>query len=352
MRIAIVTDAWKPQVNGVVTVLTELIEGLAAAGHAADVIEPSEFRRIRCPIYVDVELAWRPSAGVARRLDSFGPDALHIATEGPLGCAARAHALRNRWSFTTAFHSRFPEFIAAATGLPAGIGYAWLRRFHAPSSGVMVPSSGTLAMLERRGFRSLRAWSHGIDVERFTPHGDRLEIDAPRPRFLFVGRVAPEKNIEAFLDLDLPGSKIVAGGGPALERLRRRHPEVRFLGPRPRESLPALYRAADVFVHPSRTDTFGLVMLEALACGTPVAAFRVPGPLDVVGESAGGVLDDDLRRAALTALALDRAAARARALAFDRDRVRDQFLSWLAPIVPRANAGAPRAWRAASRAGL
>ena len=332
MRIALVTDAWHPQVNGVVTVLTELVERLAIAGHVVDVIEPSAFRRWRCPGWPDVELALRPRRALERRVDAFDPDALHIATEGPLGLAARALARSRAMAFTTAFHSRFPEFLAAATGLPAGLGYAWLRHFHAPSSAVMVPSRGALGLLARRGFSNLRAWSHGIDLERFSPQGDRCELGVPRPVFLSVGRLAPEKNLEAFLELDLPGTRVVAGGGPLLERLRDRHPRVRFLGAQPRAALPALYRAADVFVHPSRTDTFGLVMLEAMACGTPVAAFPVEGPLDVVGDAGAGVLDHDLRRAALEALAIAPGRARARALAFDRDRVRDQFVSWLAPI--------------------
>ncbi len=232
---------------------------------------------------------------------------------------------------TTAFHSRFPEFLTAAFGLPSRWGYAALRRFHAPSAGVLVPSAGSMEILAQHGFANLRRWSHGIDLTLF--HPDRkAALDLPRPVFLFVGRVSPEKNLEAFLRLDLPGSKLVCGGGPLLERYRRGHPEVHFRGSVPRSELAAIYAAADAFVYPSRTDTFGLVMLEALACGTPVAAYPVAGPLDVVGASDGGVLDLDLRRAALAALNVPRARARARALEFDWDVVSRQFLAHLAPI--------------------
>jgi glycosyltransferase involved in cell wall biosynthesis len=332
MRIAIVTDAWRPQVNGVVTVLSELIDGLAGEGHEVALVEPSAFRCVRCPGWGEIGLAWRPRRIVAAALDACAPDALHIATEGPLGFAARTWAIGRRVPFTTAFHSRFPDFVAAATGIPPGFGYALLRRFHAPSAAVMVPSAGTLSMLASRGFENLRAWSHGIDLARFTPQGETRALGVPRPVFLFVGRVAPEKNLGAFLGLALPGTKVVAGAGPSLERLRGTHRDVVFLGAQPRDALPALYRTADVFVHPSRTDTFGLVMLEALACGTPVAAFPVAGPQDVVGASDGGVLDADLRAAALAALRVPRARARARALAFDRARVLEQFVGWLAPI--------------------
>ena len=331
MKIAIVTDAWSPQVNGVVTTLADLSQRLRAGGHEIVMIEPSLFRRLRCPGYPEIELAWRPGAALDLLLDAAAPDAIHIATEGPLGLAARAYCLRRSLPFTTAFHSRFPEFLTAAFGLPARWGYATLRRFHAPSSGVMVPSSGTTEILGRHGFANLRRWSHGIDLELFRPIPG-AGLDLPRPLFLFVGRVSPEKNLEAFLRLDLPGSKLVCGGGPLLERYRREYPQVHWRGSTPRHDLVAIYGAADAFVYPSRTDTFGLVMLEALACGTPVAAYPVAGPLDVVGDSDGGVLDTDLRQAALAALNVPRERARARALEFDWDRVSRQFLAHLAPI--------------------
>jgi glycosyltransferase involved in cell wall biosynthesis len=331
MRIAIVSDAWAPQVNGVVTTLLDLRQRLQVRGHDVAVIEPSMFRRLRCPGYPEIELAWRAGAEVQRRLAAHRPEAIHIATEGPLGLAARAHCGRAGLPFTTAFHSRFPEFLTAAFGIPAHWGYAAMRRFHAPSSGVMVPSAGTLRILCAHGFVNLRRWSHGIDLALFQPRPN-TSLAWPRPVFLFVGRISPEKNLEAFLRLALPGSKVVCGSGPYLERYRHDYPEVHWVGSVPRHQLVDYYRAADSFVYPSRTDTFGLVMLEALACGTPVAAFPVEGPLDVVGDSDGGVLDHDLRRAALRSLAVPRERARARAIEFDWERVASEFVSHLAPI--------------------
>jgi glycosyltransferase involved in cell wall biosynthesis len=329
MRIVVVTDAWTPQRNGVVTVLVDLRARLRAMGHEVVVIEPSMFRTIRCPGYREIELAWGASPEMQRRLERSRADAIHIATEGPLGFAARAHCRAAGLAFTTAFHSRFPDFLNAATGIPARWGYAVLRRFHAPSSGVLVPSSGTHDLLAGHGFANLRRWSHGIDLDLFRPRA--VPARWPRPVFLFVGRVSVEKNLESFLRLDLPGSKVVCGGGPLLERLRARYPAVHWTGALPREQLVDHYAAADVFVHPSRTDTFGLVMLEALACGTPVAAYPVAGPLDVVGTSDAGALDDDLRSAALRALTVPRERARARAMLFDRDDVARRFVAHLVP---------------------
>ena len=341
MKIAIVTDAWAPQVNGVVTTLVDLRARLAAVGHEVDVIEPQAFQRVRCPGYAEIELAWRPGPGVRKALEAVRPDAIHIATEGPLGMAARAHCRRRGLPFTTAFHSRFPEFLTAAFGIPARWGYAALRRFHAASAGVLVPSAGTMEILRGHGFVNLRRWSHGIDLELFQPNPSAC-LGWPRPVFLFVGRISPEKNLEAFLRLDLPGSKVVCGGGPMLERYRGAYPGVHWVGSVPRQQLVDFYSAADSFVYPSRTDTFGLVMLEALACGTPVAAYPVAGPLDVVGGSDGGVLDVDLGRAALRSLAVPRARARARAMEFDWDRVCREFVAYLAPI-GRGDAPAARA---------
>jgi glycosyltransferase involved in cell wall biosynthesis len=330
VKIVIVTDAWTPQVNGVVTTLVDLRARLGSAGHEVVVIEPSGFRRVRCPGYGEIELAWGASSEVRRLLSASAADAIHIATEGPLGFAARSHCRAAGIPFTTAFHSRFPDFLHAATGIPARWGYAAMRRFHAPSSGVMVPSRGTYELLASHGFANLKRWSHGIDLGLFRPRA--VSSRWPRPVFLFVGRVSVEKNIDSFLRLDLPGSKVVCGGGPLLGRLRARYADVHWTGPVRREQLVDHYAAADVFVYPSRTDTFGLVMLEAFACGTPVAAYPVPGPLDVVGSSDGGVLDDDLRSAALRALDIPRERARARALAFDWDEVARQFVANLAPI--------------------
>ncbi len=276
MKIALVTDAWLPQVNGVVTTLVELAQGLARRGHEVVLIEPSGFRRWACPGYREIELAWRPARRVARWLDEARPDAVHIATEGPLGGAARAHCLRRGWAFTTAFHTRFPDILAKALHLPQRWGYAWFKRFHAPSSGVMVPTG----------------------------------------------------------------------------RLKARHADVHWRGVLPRHRLAAVYSAADVFVFPSRSDTFGLVMLEAMACGTPVAAYPVPGPLDVLGaRGEGGCLHHDLRRAALQALDVPRSEARARATGFAWQPAIDQFIGHLVPVSRPAHGGsAPAAGRPACHA--
>ena len=330
MKIAIVTDAWLPQVNGVVTTLIELKQGIEARGHAVQMIEPSGFRRFACPGYREIELAWRPGKRVAQLLADGAPDAIHIATEGPLGSAARAYCLRHGLAFTTAFHTRFPYILSKALHIPERWGYAWFRRFHAPSSGVMVPTAGMLEILRGYGFDKLRPWSHGVDLGLFEPMPG-ADLGLPRPVFLYVGRVSYEKNLEAFLKLELPGSKVVYGVGPLLERLRRDYPHVHWRGVVPRPELVRIYSAADAFVFPSHSETFGLVMLEAMACGTPVAAFPVEGPLDVVGTSDGGVLDHDLKRASLRALELPRERARARALEFDWAEVCNQFIGFLVP---------------------
>jgi len=338
MKICIVTDAWLPQVNGVVTTLVELQQGLLAGGHEVVVVEPSGFKRFACPGYREIELAWRPARGVQQALTEAEPDAIHIATEGPLGSAAHTHCLRHGLAFTTAFHTRFPDILAKALRLPERWGYAWFKRFHAPSSGVMVPSPGMLEILRGHGFERLRQWSHGVDLNLFEPVPG-ADLGLPRPVFLYVGRVSYEKNLEAFLALDLPGSKVVYGVGPLLDRLMRQHPEVHWRGVVPRSELPRIYSAADSFVFPSRSETFGLVMLEAMACGTPVAAYPVPGPLDVVGTSPGGVLDVDLQRAALRSLEVPRQHARARALEFDWHAVCREFVDHLVPIGSARDAG-------------
>jgi glycosyltransferase involved in cell wall biosynthesis len=334
MKLALITDAWLPQVNGVVTTLLELQEGLWSRGHEVLVIEPSAFRRFACPGYREIELAWRPARQVAQTLEAAQPDAIHIATEGPLGSAARAYCLRHGLAFTTAFHTRFPDILAKALHIPERWGYAWFRRFHAPSSGVMVPTDGMLRILRQHRFANLRPWSHGVDLRLFRPV-DGIDLGLPRPVFLYVGRVSYEKNLEAFLRLDLPGTKLVHGVGPLLDGLRRKYPDVQWRGVVPRSELVRIYSGADVFVFPSHSETFGLVMLEAMACGTPVAAFPVPGPLDVVGDSDGGVLDEDLRRAALQALEIPRSRARAQALRFDWAPVCDQFVAHLVPARDR-----------------
>lgn len=332
MRIALVSDAWAPQVNGVVRTLNALIRELAQRGHAVTPITPDLFRTLPCPTYPEIRLALRPFRRIAELVGEARPDAIHITTEGPLGFAARRFCLRRGYGFTTAFHTRFPEYVAVRFAVPPTWSYALMRRFHAPSKGVMVATETVRHELAARGFGNLRRWSRGVDAELYNP---ALRGNLPglrRPIFLSVGRVAAEKNCAAFLSLDLPGSKVVVGDGPQLEELRRRHPEAHFLGRREGCELAGLYASADVFVFPSRTDTFGLVLLEALASGLPVAAYPVPGPLDVVGDSGAGVLDEDLRNAALAALDIPRERCRQHALRYTWATSTDQFLENLWPL--------------------
>ena len=333
-RILIVTDAWEPQVNGVVRTLNALAHELRAMGHLVEIIGPDRFRTIPCPTYPDIALSLFPRRRLVRMIEAFAPDALHIATEGPIGLAARAWARRSGFSFTTAFHTRFAEYIQARTGVPVRPIYAWMRRFHGAGQGMLVATRSMREELDARGFRHIRPWTRGVDLTLFRPE-PKEDWDFPRPVFLHVGRIAVEKNIGAFLDLDLPGSKVVVGDGPALAGLRRRYPGVHFLGPRFGADLARCYAAADVFVFPSVTDTFGLVLLESLACGTPIAAYPVTGPIDVLADSTTlvGATDWDLRRAALTALRADRAACRAHAETFSWRTCAEVFLSHLVPLL-------------------
>lgn len=339
MKIALITDAWAPQVNGVVTTLVELVREVRAAGHDVEVFHPGLFRTRPCPGYAGIDLAVRPGPELARRLDALAPDAIHLATEGPLGWAGRAYCRRRGLAFTSAYHTRFPEILQAALRIPLAWGYALFRHFHRPSGGVLVPTQGVLRLLQQRGFSHLRAWTHGVDLALF-PHHEVVRSDPeldglPRPVWLYVGRVSYEKNIQAFLALDLPGSKVVCGVGPLEGDLRASYPGVRWLGILPRPRLAQIYAAADVFVMPSRSETFGLVMLEAMACGTPVAAYPVDGPIEVLGQhegaAQGGVLDEDLRAACLRALAVPRRAAHARAQVFSWHQASAQFLGYLVP---------------------
>ncbi len=330
MKIMIVTDAWSPQVNGVVRTLTTTRREMEAMGHDVDLLSPLEFRTLPCPTYPDIRLSLLPGRKVARRIREFAPDALHIATEGPLGWAARRFALRNGLPFTTAYHTRFPEYVKARTGIPLAWTYRFLRGFHAPARAVMTPTPAVKADLEAFGFDNVVLWSRGVDLDVFrlqTSH----RLDTARPIFLYVGRVAVEKNVEAFLELDLPGSKWVVGDGPALAALRARHPEAYYLGVMKQPELAEVYAAADVFVFPSKTDTFGLVLLEAMACGLPVAAYPVSGPIDVLGDSGAGVMHEDLRKACMAALNIERSTARAHAEKFSWRAATEQFVGHLHP---------------------
>ncbi|CAA7612079.1 Glycosyl transferase group 1 family protein [Magnetospirillum sp. UT-4] len=300
-------------------------------------VTPDRFRSLPCPTYPEIRLAVKPGRKVARLIQAAQPCAIHIATEGPLGWAARRYCLKRGIPFTTAYHTKFPEYIQARWRVPLALSYAVMRRFHGASSRVMVATKGIEDELVRRGFRNIGRWSRGVDTETFRPRPECRGEDGPlaglpRPIFLYVGRVAVEKNIQAFLDLDLPGSKVVVGDGPQMEALRRKHPEVRFVGARFGEDLACHYAAGDVFVFPSRTDTFGLVLLEALASGLPVAAYPVPGPLDVIGQSPAGVLSEDLRQAALDALTITPETCRAHALSFSWTACTRQFLDNLRPF--------------------
>ena len=336
MRILIVSDAWHPQVNGVVRTLATVAAELEALGHQVEVIGPDRFRTVALPTYSSIRVALWPGRSLGAMIDQYQPDALHIATEGPLGLAARRWAVRHGHAFTTAFHTRFPEYLHARTGMPLSLSYAWLRRFHNAGRGMMV-ATGTLRQeLSGRGFRTVRPWTRGVDLRRFQPHSGRgIGLPPlPRPVFLYVGRIAVEKNIGAFLSLDLPGTKVVVGDGPQREALQLAHPAAVFLGERTGEDLARVYAAADVFVFPSLTDTFGLVLLESLASGTPIAAHPVTGPVDILAGAAPGVgaLDHDLRAAAMRALSGDRRACRAHAERFSWRACTDLFVANLAIV--------------------
>jgi glycosyltransferase involved in cell wall biosynthesis len=326
MRILIISDAWRPQVNGVVRTLETTVKTLRQDGHEVDVVSPLEFRTIPCPSYPEIRLAIMPGAKVTRRIEAFQPDAIHISTEGPLGWAARRYCLRKGLPFTTAYHTRFPEYVNARFPLPLDLLYKGMRLFHDRAVHTMVATPSLQDDLEARGFRNLVRWTRGVDIELFRP-GRRRPLNIPRPIYLYVGRVAVEKNIQAFLDLDLEGSKLVVGDGPMLVQLRQEYPDVTFVGAMHGEELASYYAAADVFVFPSLTDTFGLVLLEALASGVPVAAYPVTGPRDVINGAPVGVLDEDLGRAARGALKIDPLACREFALGYSWRVSTQQFLA-------------------------
>jgi len=335
LRIAIVTDAWHPQPNGVVRVLSSLYDRLIKGGHEVMVVSPDQFKTIPCPSYAEIPLAIGAGPGVSAKLDAFAPEAIHIATEGPLGWAARRHCLRRGYPFTTAYHTKFPEYIHARTRLPLNWLYAFVRRFHAPSAAVMVPSHSVHDELKARNFTNLRPWAHGVDTAVFRPQGKQA-FDFPRPIYLYVGRVTVDKNLPAFLDLPLDGTKVVVGSGPQRDALIKRYPDAKFIIANGDQQLSSYFSAGDAFVFPSRTDTFGLVMLEAMASGVPVAAFPVAGPRDVLAKAPPdqlpGVLDEDLGAAAKKALTLDPKHARAYAERFSWGVVVKEFLDFLAPI--------------------
>lgn len=331
-RILIVSDAWFPQVNGVVRVLSTMAKHLRAGGDTVEVIGPDRFVNLPMPGYAEIRLAVAPRRRLTRLVDAFAPEVVHIATEGPLGWAMRAICLTRGWPFTTAFHTRFPDYLHARTRIPVAWSWAGMRRFHEAGAGTFAATRSLREELAARGFTRLLPWKPGVDLVRFRPEPREAWEGLPRPIFLYAGRVAVEKNIAAFLSLDLPGTKVVVGDGPARAALQVRFPDTHFTGYRHGDPLARSYAGADVFVFPSRTDTFGLVLLEALASGTPVAAFPVTGPLDVITDPRIGALDDDLRAACLKALDGDRAACRAHAEGWSWEACAAQFRATLVPV--------------------
>ena len=354
-KLLIFTDAWAPQVNGVVRTLETLGRDLESLGFVVRYATPQGRMTVPLPTYPEIRLALFPRKGLERLIDEFVPDAIHIATEGTIGLSARAICRARGLPFTTSFHTRFPEYVKARFPfVPKSLVYHFLRWFHRHAAAVMVATPSLKQELESNGFRNLRIWTRGVDIKQFRPIAD-ASLPFPRPIWLYVGRIAVEKNVEAFLRLDLPGTKVVIGDGPARASLSRLYPGVQFLGPKSGEDLVRHYAASDVFVFPSLTDTFGLVMLEALACGVPVAAFPVEGPRDVLGAAPVAALDEDLGRACSKALEIPRAAARAFAVSRSWRSCTEQFISNLPvkvciaePSAARTDAPAPAPLRALS----
>ncbi len=340
MKIIIATDAWDPQTNGVVTTLKATIAGLTGLGHEVQVISPQGLLSIPAPSYPEIRLAVAPGWHIARQVRRFRPHAIHVATEGPIGLAMRRYCRRHRLPFTTSYHTRYPEYLHARWPIPIAVSYAWLRRFHGAAARTFISSESLRAQLSAKGFARLHLWRRGVDLDCFRP------VDRPppelsglaRPIMAYMGRVAVEKNLAAFLRLPLPGTKLIIGNGPQRAALMARYPDAVFPGFRFGDELAAMLTAADVFVFPSRTDTFGLAMIEALACGVPVAAFPVPGPVDVIEPGVTGVLNEDLAIAISSALKLDRALCAQRAQAFTWDAATEQFLDGLEPIPSGARA--------------
>ncbi|WP_181702342.1 glycosyltransferase family 4 protein [Chthonobacter albigriseus] len=326
-RITIVTDAWHPQVNGVVRSIERTNQELVAMGASVFMVTPELFRTIPCPTYPEIRLALASYRTVSKAIEKSQPSYVHIATEGPLGIRARRWCMERGMPFTTSYHTRFPEYVSARVPVPESWLYGLVRTFHNAGAGCMVATDTLARELTDRGFRNLMRWSRGIDADLYRPRPlSQSVLDLPRPIFMNVGRVSVEKNLEAFLALDLPGTKVIVGDGPQRESLQRRFPDAVFTGAKFGEDLARHYASADVFVFPSRTDTFGNVILEALASGVPVAAYPVMGPLDIIGDAPCGALDEDLRAASMKALTLSRVAARAHALDYTWARSASQFL--------------------------
>lgn len=349
MHLLLVTDAWYPQVNGVVRTLEAVTGLISAAGHRVSLITPEGYRTVPMPTYPEIRLALVNPFALSRQIDSLHADSIHIATEGPLGWAARRHCRRNGIAFTTSFHSRFPEMISERLRVPGieQLASRALRHFHEPASAVLVPTRTVAERLDRQGFGNVRVWTRGVDTAQFRPLASAMFDGLPRPVMLNAGRVAVEKNLDGFLSLDLPGTRVVVGDGPQLAELKARYPDVVFTGYLRGDELACALTAADVFVFPSKTDTFGLVMLEAMSCGVPVAAHPVEGPIDVVTSALVGALDDDLAVAISKALACEREECRRFAAGHSWQRVADMLLENLVPVnadaCPLPVAGCPAA---------
>jgi glycosyltransferase involved in cell wall biosynthesis len=333
MRIAILTDAWFPQVNGVVRTLNKTITILEQWGHEILCINPELFRTLPMPTYPDIPLSLFPYGKIKKLLNEFKPDAIHLSTEGPIGWAGRRYCLRHNMPYTTTYHTRFPEYVRLRAPIPLSLSYAFVRAFHSKATLTMVATSSMKNTLEEHGFKNLEYWTRGVDIDHFVPKEERaLELEGPIS--LYLGRVAIEKNIKDFLDLEIPGSKVVIGDGPALASLKETYPEANFLGYRKNGDLANLLASADVMVFPSRTDTFGLVMLEAMACGVPVATYPVEGPLDVIKNGINGWMDEDLKNATTKALEVDRKSCRAFAEQFSWEACTQQFLTLIQKNCP------------------
>jgi glycosyltransferase involved in cell wall biosynthesis len=329
MRILVATDAWRPQVNGVVRSLEYISKAVTEWDAEIEFLTPDQFFSIPLPTYGEIRLSLATAGSIGKHIDKNAIDHIHIPTEGPLGLAARRYCLQNGRIFTTSYHTNFPDYIWTRTRIPRSVTSAALRYFHNAGRGTMVSTQTLATDLAARGFKRLMQWSRGVDHENFSPL-KATTLDLPRPIFLYAGRLAPEKNVEHFLALDLPGSKLVIGDGPSRRALQQAFPNAHFIGAQTSQALAVYYASADVFVFPSRTDTFGMVLLEALASGLPVAALPVPGPLDVLGTSSAGILDNDLRSACLKALEIPRECARAHALTYTWSRSARQFLDNIA----------------------